>query len=80
MEEFTPDDLTIKFKQHPTGGTHMPAGIRWCIEEGIEPDVFVCLTDGYTPWGTSPMFPVAWLITSHQVAPYGETIHYEVHE
>ena len=80
VEEFTTDDLPIKFKQHTTGGTDMPAGIRWCIEEGIEPDVFVCLTDGYTPWGTPPMFPVAWLITSHQVAPYGETIHYEVHE
>lgn len=80
VEEFTTDDLPIGFKQHTSGGTDMHAGIRWCIEEGIEPDVFVCLTDGYTPWGTSPMFPVAWLITSHQVAPYGKTIHYEAHE
>lgn len=80
VEEFTPEDYPIKFQQHTTGGTDMAAGIRWCNDEGIEPDVFVCLTDGYTPWGEPPMFPVAWLITSNIVAPYGETIHYEVCE
>ena len=60
------------------GGTHMPAGFDWCAKEGIEPDVFVCLTDGYTGFDTDPGFPVVWCISSDVVAPYGENVHFEM--
>jgi predicted metal-dependent peptidase len=60
------------------GGTHMPAGFDFCAKEGIEPDVFVCLTDGYTGFDTDPGFPVVWCISSDVVAPYGENVHFEM--
>ena len=60
------------------GGTHMPAGFEFIAKEGIEPDVFVCLTDGYTGFDTDPGFPVVWCISSDVQAPYGENVHFEL--
>lgn len=60
------------------GGTDMYAGIKYCEDNGIFPDVFVTLTDGYTPWGKQPSFPTVWCISSNVVAEYGETIHFEM--
>lgn len=80
-EEFECEDLPIQFKQYAGGGTDMSAGFRWCEENGIEPDVFVTLTDGLTPWGEPPGYPVVWLITEKGIeAPHGESIYYEVTE
>lgn len=81
-EEYAPEDLPLKLKSYAGGGTDMSAGFDWCANEGIEPDVFVCLTDGYTPWGEAPGYPVVWLITGDKdiVAPHGESIYYEVNE
>jgi len=62
------------------GGTNMPVGFDWVQEHGIEPDVFICLTDGYTPFGEDPGYPVIWLISSDIVAPWGITIHFEMEE
>ena len=62
------------------GGTDMPAGFNWCAEHGIEPQVFVCLTDGYTDFGEAPDFPVVWCISSNAVASHGETIHFEMEQ
>jgi predicted metal-dependent peptidase len=78
VEEFTAEDYPINFKSFTTGGTDMTAGFDWVEENGEEPDVFICLTDGYTPFGTAPGYPVLWLITSDVVADHGETIHYEI--
>ena len=81
VEEFGPDDFPIQFKSYCGGGTDMCAGINWVNEQGIEPDVFVTLTDGYTPFPERQTFPMAWLITTHGIeAPQGETIYYEVTE
>jgi predicted metal-dependent peptidase len=81
VEEFGPDDFPIKFKSYCGGGTDMAAGVRWVNDQGLEPDVFVTLTDGYTPWPGKQTFPMAWLITTEGIeAPHGETIHYEVTE
>jgi predicted metal-dependent peptidase len=46
---FAPDDdFGLEF--FSGGGTDMGAGFRWCEKEGIEPECFITLTDGYTPF------------------------------
>lgn len=79
VEEFEVDDLPIQIKSYCGGGTDMAAGVRWVNEQGIEPDCFVTLTDGYTPWPNAQTYPLVWLITTKDItAPVGETIFYEV--
>ena len=79
VDEYTLDDLPIKFKTYCCGGTDMTAGLKWCEKNGVEPEVFITLTDGYTPWpGKAPEYPLVWLITTDVVAPVGETIRYEL--
>jgi hypothetical protein len=47
----------------------------------VEPDVFITLTDGETPWGAAPGYPVVWLVTGKDiVADHGETIYYELED
>lgn len=60
------------------GGTDMEEGFRYLERNGIEPEVFVCLTDGYTGFNPSskPAYPVVWCISSDVEAPYGDTIHF----
>lgn len=71
-------DLT-QLKPKGGGGTNMHAGIDWIMEEGLEPELLVTFTDGYTPWGDDPGFPCYWAITSPEItAPYGHTIHVEI--
>jgi predicted metal-dependent peptidase len=60
------------------GGTDMPAGFDFLAEKGIEPEVFVCLTDGYTDFGQPPGYPVVWCISSEINATHGETVHFEL--
>jgi len=68
----------VKLEFMRGGGTDMPAGFDYVAEQGIEPEVFVCLTDGYTGWGEAPGFPVVWCISSDVNAPYGDNIHFEL--
>lgn len=78
-EEFVADDLPITFKTYAGGGTDMTAGFKWCDDNGVSPDVFVCLTDGYTPFGEQQDYPVVWLITTDSItAPHGDSIFYDV--
>lgn len=78
-EEFEAEDYPVVFKTYACGGTDMTAGFAWCDANGVEPEVFICLTDGYTPFGEPQGYPVLWLITSEDVvAPHGETIFYDV--
>lgn len=53
------------------GGTYMPAGFDFVAKQGIEPQVFICLTDGFTDFGQAPSYPVVWCITSEVIAPWG---------
>ena len=79
VEEFGPDDeFQINF--YSGGGTDMTAGIAYLEKEGIEPDVMVTLTDGYTPWPeVEPSFPTVWCISAkHLSSPVGESIHFEL--
>lgn len=79
VEEFTLDDLPIQFKTYACGGTDMCAGLEWVEKNGIEPEVFITLTDGYTPFpDKDPSYPLVWLITTDVKAPVGDTIPYEI--
>ena len=68
----------VRLEFYSGGGTHMPAGFDYCAHHGIEPDVFVCLTDGYTDFGDDPGYPVVWCISTDIVAPHGENVHFEM--
>lgn len=70
------DDVQLEF--YSGGGTDMPAGFDYLNEKGIEPAVFVCLTDGYTGFGEPPSYPVVWCISSDVQADHGETVHFEM--
>ena len=72
------DDVSLEF--YSGGGTHMPAGFDFITDKGIEPSVFVCLTDGYTDFGEPPAFPVVWCISSDKEAPHGENVHFELEQ
>jgi predicted metal-dependent peptidase len=73
-----PEDLQINF--YSGGGTHMPAGMKYVQEQGIWPEVFVTLTDGYTGWDHEPPFPTIHCISSNEQAPYGTNIHFELEQ
>lgn len=62
------------------GGTDMEAGFTYLDKEGINPEVFVCLTDGYTDFtvANAPDYPVIWCISSDIKAPYGENISFSL--
>lgn len=70
------EEVALEF--YAGGGTDMPAGFDYLCDAGIEPDVFVCLTDGYTDFGQDPGYPVVWCISSDVEAPYGENVHFEM--
>ncbi len=63
------------------GGTDMVEGYRYIEQQGIEPDVFVTLTDGYTPFPDYVNIPSVWCISSdHITAPdeAGMSVHFEM--
>jgi predicted metal-dependent peptidase len=60
------------------GGTCMEAGFDYLEREGITPSVVVTLTDGYDSYTEAPNFPVVWCVSSDQVPPYGEVVHFEM--
>jgi predicted metal-dependent peptidase len=70
----------VRLEFYSGGGTHMPAGFDYLKEQGIEPEVFVCLTDGYTDFGSDPGYDVVWCISSNVDAPWGKNVHFELGE
>jgi predicted metal-dependent peptidase len=72
------EEVTLEF--YSGGGTDMEEGFNFIAKEGIEPEVFICLTDGYTNFDTNnaPSYPVLWCISSDIQAPYGENIHFSL--
>jgi predicted metal-dependent peptidase len=70
----------IKLEFYSGGGTDMEEGFNFIAKEGIDPEVFVCLTDGYTNFSVenAPSYPVLWCISSDIEAPYGENIHFSL--
>ncbi|MEM5400804.1 vWA domain-containing protein [Paraburkholderia unamae] len=78
-QEFNAGD-EVKLEFYSGGGTHMPAGFSYIEEHGIECDVFVCLTDGYTGFDQDPGFPTVWCISSNVEAPYGANVHFDLND
>jgi predicted metal-dependent peptidase len=72
------EEVSLEF--YSGGGTDMPAGFDFLAKQGIEPQVFVCLTDGYTDFGQDPGYPVVWCISSDVDAPWGDNIHFELEQ
>lgn len=70
----------VKLEFFSGGGTDMPVGFDYLAEQGISPDVMVILTDGYTPFGDDPGYPVVWCISSDLQAPWGENVHFEIEQ
>lgn len=70
----------VKLEFYSGGGTDMPVGFDYLAEQGIEPDVMVILTDGYTPFGDDPGYPVVWCISSDIESPWGENVHFEMEQ
>ena len=73
-EELVDVEDLLSYKPQGGGGTDMTAIFRKLDEEDIRPDALIILTDGYTPFGDPPGYPVIWVSTSERVAPHGETI------
>jgi predicted metal-dependent peptidase len=78
-ETFERDD-DVQINYHSGGGTDMCAGIDYIREQGIEPAVFITLTDGFTDFPDSVDVPTIWCISSNIKAPdhSGMTIHFEM--
>lgn len=72
------EDIALEF--YSGGGTDMPAGFEYLNDKGISPQVFVCLTDGYTGFGEPPDYPVVWCISSEIKATHGETVFFEMEQ
>jgi predicted metal-dependent peptidase len=73
-------DQEVKINFYSGGGTHMPAGFDYITDKGINPAVFVTLTDGYTAFPSDVPCPAVWCISSEVKAPpeAGETVHFEM--
>lgn len=58
------------------GGTNLPVAWDYLRDKRIQPDACVVLTDGETPFGRQPEYPVLWALTSLTVRPpYGVSVH-----
>lgn len=72
------EEVALEF--YSGGGTDMEEGFKFIDTNDIHPEVFVCLTDGYTDFNVAnaPTYPVIWCISSDIQAPYGENIHFSL--
>lgn len=72
-----PEDVEIQF--YSGGGTDMRAGFDYIAKQGIEPEVVVTLTDGYTPFPNDTDVPAVWCISTNSIdSPSGETVHFDM--
>ena len=79
VDEYELQDLPIKFKTYCCGGTDMRAGYEWVNKNNIEPEIFITLTDGYSPWPDKPTpYPSIVLCTTDAQVNFGEVIRYEI--
>jgi predicted metal-dependent peptidase len=62
------------------GGTDMVSGIKYVESKGIEPEVFVCLTDGYFDSNAedAPSFNVIWCVSTNQTPNFGEVVRFKL--
>ena len=72
------EEFGIQF--YSGGGTDMVSGIQYLDAEGIDPEVFVCLTDGYfhTTPDQAPTYPVIWCVSTEQTPAFGEVVRFSL--
>ena len=72
------EDFQLRF--HSGGGTDMVEGFNYMEQNGINPELTIVFTDGYTPFPDRLSHPAIWCISSDVVAPSeaGETVHFEM--
>lgn len=74
-----PEDVEIQF--YSGGGTDMRAGFDYITKQGLEPEVVVTLTDGYTPFPDDTDVPAVWCISTNSIdSPSGETVHFDMND
>jgi len=80
-DEFDQDEKPV-LSFYSGGGTDMTAGFEYIKEHGIEPDVVITLTDGYTPYPENPEFDAVWCVSTDAEVPSnaGEVVRFEVME
>lgn len=73
---FGPDDeFNLDF--YSGGGTDMERGLDYIEDQGIDAEVAVVLTDGYTGFTQPPATPVVWVCSTNQAIPYGEVVRFD---
>jgi predicted metal-dependent peptidase len=80
-DTYSPEDYPIVLTPHGGGGTDMRVAFDWCKRNAVEPKAVVVLTDGYTPFPESQMFPTIWAVVDSGVtapACAGETVHFNM--
>lgn len=76
-ESYGPDD-ELDIRPHGGGGTAFSPVFRYAEEHGIEPVACVFLTDLYcNDFGEAPEYPVLWVSTHADQAPFGEVVKME---
>lgn len=56
------------------GGTDLTTAFEYIRAKRYQPQAAIVFTDGETPYGTAPGYPVLWAMTGSITAPYGTTI------
>ncbi len=76
VEVFDPEDLE-SMTPYGGGGTMYHCVPEWLEQQGMEPDIVVCCTDGYVAWPEPDKvrWPHVTVSTSPHGAPFGHTIH-----
>lgn len=59
------------------GGTDLRVAFDYIDQHDIDPAVCLVLTDGETPHGDAPDYPVLWVLTQDCDVPWGETVRME---
>lgn len=73
-ESYGPDD-SLDIKMHGGGGTAFSPVFRYAQEHGIDPVACVFLTDlECNDFGDAPEYPVLWVSTHADQAPFGEVV------
>ena len=76
-QDLTPSDYPIKLSAKAGGGTDFRPSFDWLESQGITPDCFIGLTDLDAPpdrFPSEPGYPVLWVSTGKESAPFGEVV------
>jgi len=75
-------ERTLKDGAPGGGGTDMREGFKYCLEWGVDPDMMITLTDGYTGWPETCEWPHITAVSTEgqDGAPFGSTVHVDIGE